>query len=276
MKDTDNLTGKSNHWITPETRSYEGFTSPDKQTVKINQDGTTVVNYYYSRNQYYLNLNGYLKQRASESFADLTETVKDINGKDVRHTFATAVVKINGVTHAKGNGVTDFYEKVYYGSTYEVTTTAKTGYTIIDNTNMLKGTVTGDTVVMPHVSINQYTVKFEPNADAGENLTATTQAVYYNRQRTLNANTFKYTGYTFAGWNTKADGTGTAYTDGQTIENLSSADGAVITLYAQWKIHTHKLKVYVSNEMLTVHLEMNGCGKMLHWNTILHIVIQAM
>ena len=248
LKDTDNLTGKSNHWITPETRSYEGFTSPDKQTVKINQDGTTVVNYYYSRNQYYLNLNGYLKQRASESFADLTETVKDINGKDVRHTFATAVVKINGVTHAKGNGVTDFYEKVYYGSTYEVTTTAKTGYTIIDNTNMLKGTVTGDTVVMPHVSINQYTVKFEPNADAGENLTATTQAVYYNRQRTLNANTFKYTGYTFAGWNTKADGTGTAYTDGQTIENLSSADGAVITLYAQWKIHTHKLKVYVSNE----------------------------
>ena len=252
LKDTDKLVGKSNHWITPETRSYEGFTSPDKQNVKISQDGTTVVNYYYSRNQYYLNLNGYLKQRVSEDFADLTETVKDINGKDVKHTFATAVVKINGSVHAKGNGVTDFYEKVYYGSTYEIVTTVKTGYTIIDNTGTLKGTVTGDTVVTPHVSINQYTVKYEPNkpskAAAGENLTAITQAVYYNRQRTLNANTFKYTGYTFAGWNTKADGTGTAYTNGQVIENLSSTDGAVITLYAQWKIHTHTITVNVRYE----------------------------
>ena len=249
---TERLSGFTDTSVTAKRLSLgNGFTYPDVQTVKVKADGTTVVNYYYSRNQYYLNLNGYLKQRVSENFADLTETVKDINGKDVKHTFATAVVKVNGSVHAKGNGVTDFYEKIYYGSTYEIITTAKTGYTIIDNTGTFKGTITGDTVVTPHVSINQYTVKYEPNKPSKATNDVTKMAdqfVYYNRQRKLTTNTYKYTGYDFTGWNTKADGTGTAYTDGQTIENLSSADGAVITLYAQWKIHTHKLKIYVSNE----------------------------
>lgn len=270
---TERLSGFTDTSVTAKRLSLgNGFTYPDVQTVKVKADGTTVVNYYYSRNQYYLNLNGYLKQRVSENFADLTETVKDINGKDVKHTFATAVVKINGSVHAKGNGVTDFYEKAYYGSTYEIITTAKTGYTIIDNTGTFKGTITGDTVVTPHVSINQYTVKYEPNKPSKATNDVTKMAdqfVYYNRQRKLTTNTYKYTGYDFTGWNTKADGTGTAYTDGQTIENLSSADGAVITLYAQWKIHTHRLKVYVSNENAdgTFGSEWLWQDKILEYNT---------
>lgn len=47
----------------------------------------------------------------------------------------------------------------------------------------------------------------------------------------LLSNTFERTDYHFAGWNTKADGSGTAYSDGQIIS--LSGD---ITLYAQWKI----------------------------------------
>lgn len=249
---TERLSGFTDTSVTAKRLSLgNGFTYPDVQTVKVKADGTTVVNYYYSRNQYYLNLNGYLKQRVSENFADLTETVKDINGKDVKHTFATSVVKVNGSVHAKGNGVTDFYEKVYYGSTYEIITTAKTGYTIIDNTETLTGTVNGDTTVAPRLSINSYTISYEPNkpSKATENLAKMSdQKIYYNREKNLTANTYKYTGYTFTGWNTKADGTGTAYSNMQAVKNLSSTDGSTITLYAQWKIHTHKLKVYVSNE----------------------------
>lgn len=249
---TERLSGFTDTSVTAKRLSLgNGFTYPDVQTVKVKADGTTVVNYYYSRNQYYLNLNGYLKQRVSENFADLTETVKDINGKDVNHTFATAVVKINGSVHAKGNGVTNFYEKVYYGSTYEIITTAKTGYTIIDNTGTLTGTVNGDTTVAPRLSINSYTISYEPNkpSKATENLTKMSdQKIYYNRERNLTENTYKYTGYDFIGWNTKADGTGTAYNNMQAVKNLFSTDGSTITLYAQWKIHTHKLKVYVSNE----------------------------
>ena len=251
---TERLSGFTDTSVTAKRLSLgNGFTYPDVQTVKVKADGTTVVNYYYSRNQYYLNLNGYLKQRTDTNgnMADLTETVGNLNGTNSTYTYATAVVKINGSVHAKGNGVTDFYEKVYYGSTYEIITTAKTGYTIIDNTGTLTGTVNGDTTVAPRLSINSYTISYEPNkpSKATENLTKMSdQKIYYNRERNLTENTYKYTGYDFIGWNTKADGTGTAYNNMQAVKNLFSTDGSTITLYAQWKIHTHKLKVYVSNE----------------------------
>jgi uncharacterized repeat protein (TIGR02543 family) len=46
----------------------------------------------------------------------------------------------------------------------------------------------------------------------------------------LTLNTFTRTGFTFNGWNTKANGAnGTSYADGSTYD--FSAD---ITLYAQW------------------------------------------
>jgi uncharacterized repeat protein (TIGR02543 family) len=45
----------------------------------------------------------------------------------------------------------------------------------------------------------------------------------------LTTNTFTRTGYTFAGWNTVANGSGTAYADGASYPFTASA-----TLYAQW------------------------------------------
>ena len=45
----------------------------------------------------------------------------------------------------------------------------------------------------------------------------------------LTANTFTKTGYTFSGWNTLANGTGTSYTDGGSYPFTANA-----TLYAQW------------------------------------------
>lgn len=52
LKTTDTLSGTTNSNITPETNNYTGFTSPDKQTTSINADGSTVIEYYYSRNKY--------------------------------------------------------------------------------------------------------------------------------------------------------------------------------------------------------------------------------
>jgi hypothetical protein len=51
------------------------------------------------------------------------------------------------------------------------------------------------------------------------------------KNHTAIANPYTNTGKTFSGWNTKADGTGTAYAAGATISNVQ----ADITLYAQWK-----------------------------------------
>ena len=79
---------------------------------------------------------------------------------------------------------------------------------------------------------NTYTIKFAANGGAG---TMSSIQATYNTGRALPANTFTRSGYTFAGWNTKADGTGKAYSNLQLVKNLSSVSGDVVTLYAQWK-----------------------------------------
>lgn len=58
----------------------------------------------------------------------------------------------------------------------------------------------------------------------------------------LEANRFKKTGYSFAGWNTKRNGTGKSYKDKAVIRDLTAVDGAVVTLYAQWKPNTYSIK----------------------------------
>lgn len=50
----------------------------------------------------------------------------------------------------------------------------------------------------------------------------------------IDPTTFTYSGYDLIGWNTKADGSGITYLNGDTINNLSSS----IVLYAVWKAST--------------------------------------
>ena len=42
------------------------------------------------------------------------------------------------------------------------------------------------------------------------------------------------TGFKFGSWNTDEDGTGTSYSDGQTVKNLTNIDGQNVILYAIW------------------------------------------
>ena len=85
--------------------------------------------------------------------------------------------------------------------------------------------------LMEYEPIN-YSISFDGNGADGEMdaITAT-----YDEEYTLTANTFTRTGYTFTGWNTEADGSGTSYEDGATVSNLTTEDGATVTLYAQWE-----------------------------------------
>ncbi len=55
--ETESFTGTTGASVTPSVKSYTGFTSPAPQTVTIKADGSTVVNYYYSRNKYTVTLN---------------------------------------------------------------------------------------------------------------------------------------------------------------------------------------------------------------------------
>ena len=74
------------------------------------------------------------------------------------------------------------------------------------------------------------------NANGGEG-TMGTQTVKPNKATALTANTFTRADYDFAGWNTEADGTGTAYVD--KAEITTDTD---ITLYAQWTLHKYHVR----------------------------------
>ncbi len=54
----DELYGKSDTSVTPAVKSYAGFTAPTKKTVNINPNGNTVVDYYYTRKSYTINVVG--------------------------------------------------------------------------------------------------------------------------------------------------------------------------------------------------------------------------
>ncbi len=71
-------------------------------------------------------------------------------------------------------------------------------------------------------------VTFDANDNSG---TTITQAVCANVPAKLAACAFSRVGYTFAGWNTEADGSGDAYADEAAVE--LDAD---LTLYAQWEM----------------------------------------
>ena len=59
------------------------------------------------------------------------------------------------------------------------------------------------------------------------------QTFTYGTAQNLTSSTFTKTGYAFKGWNTKADGTGTSYSNGQSVSNLTTTNGGTVTLYAQ-------------------------------------------
>lgn len=82
-------------------------------------------------------------------------------------------------------------------------------------------------------TINTYTVQFDGNGATGG--TTAALSCEYGKPYTLTANGFVREGYRFVGWSMAPDGTGTFYGDLVQIQNLSTGNGTVITLYAQWE-----------------------------------------
>ena len=88
--------------------------------------------------------------------------------------------------------------------------------------------------------ITNFTVKFDKNAK-GATGTVADQSFVYGTAQSLTPNTFSYVGYTFVGWNTAADGSGTSYKDNESA-NIPATE-RVVTLYAQWKAASYNVTV---------------------------------
>ena len=90
-----------------------------------------------------------------------------------------------------------------------------------------------------------YTVKFDANGGEGKlpaDITATV-----GEEFTLPTAELTKNGYDFKGWCSTADGTGSTYGAGARAKDLSTENGATVTLYAKWVLHGNWSINYVLN-----------------------------
>ena len=117
-----------------------------------------------------------------------------------------------------------------------VKATDDSAYQILAN-----GVDTPSVTLVARWTANSYTIGFDKNADDAEGSMSDLDADY-DETVTLTANSFTRTGYTFAGWNTEADGSGDAYTDGEEVTNLTDEEEGSVTLYAQWTANSYTIR----------------------------------
>ena len=104
------------------------------------------------------------------------------------------------------------------------------------NVTIPKGS-TGDRHYTANWKAHTYTIKYNGNGSTSGSTATSTHT--YGVAKNLTENGFKRTGYTFAGWNTKADGSGTSYKNTQSVKNLTASDGAIVNLYARWYVNKY-------------------------------------
>lgn len=191
--------------------------------------GNAALNLYavWKVNTYALSVDGLLDN----------ESATNING------YGTFDIYLNG-SLASGNS-SDFYQKVDYGTKYEIKNIKATaGHTYKGvHYGSLSGTVgtSGATIILAFTT-DTYTIYYNKNTtDTVENMPSN-QIKTYNQTLTLSSNIPKRIGYDFLGWATSASSTIVAYNPG-----ASYTSNAGLTLYAIWQVKTY-----------TIHFEKNA------------------
>ena len=158
----------------------------------------------------------------------------------------TIAFDANGGILPEYNNETITTKQVTYDQPYgEMPTATKTGYSfdgwylnneqITQSTNV--STAQNHTLIAQYTP-NTYTIAYDANNGTG-NMTSTPAT--YDQSAQLTANAFTRTGYTFAGWNTIRDGSGSSYADEASVTNLTSVENGTATLYAQWTPNTYTI-----------------------------------
>ncbi|MDR0795316.1 MAG: InlB B-repeat-containing protein [Tannerella sp.] len=164
-------------------------------------------------------------------------------GKAQARTHTVAFHPNNGSGAMPSSTVYDRENFVIQNNTF-----TRTGYTVTNwntapggtGTSYIPGStihdVTNDISLYAQWTINKYTVAY--NANTGERGRGATGIppdpnIDHGTSYTIKSNTFTREGYTFTGWNTAADGSGTTYQPDDSIPVTLD-----LTLFAQWKLQT--------------------------------------
>ncbi|WP_027216596.1 InlB B-repeat-containing protein [Butyrivibrio fibrisolvens] len=180
---------------------------------------------------------------ASVNSTDLGITDQNVVDKNLGVTLYAVWSSTFTVTFEE-NGGSAVDDIVYtYGSTVKFSNPTREGYTFggwytDDGTFKKKvssiGRTTGQNYTL-YAKWNpiKYTITYNKNSKSATG-SMSNQSVTYGTTVTLNTNKFTNKGSRFCCWNTKADGSGTYYNEGESVSNLVSTNNGKITLYAQW------------------------------------------
>lgn len=105
-----------------------------------------------------------------------------------------------------------------------------------DNKEIYRFTyIGGDATVTATLKPITYIIRFNQNGTGVSGTLVDKKVTYNSKNSYLPMNRFVRKDYTFLGWNTKADGTGTSFANQALIPNLTSTKDEVIIFYAQWQ-----------------------------------------
>lgn len=109
--------------------------------------------------------------------------------------------------------------------------TAASGGTQITSSSIF--TNAGNQILYAHWTPITYTIQFNSNMENTSGSVSPISLAYDAPSTKLPKNNFRKIDYIFNSWNTKANGSGTKFTDQQSVKKLATTN-ITITLYAQW------------------------------------------
>ena len=281
LADTENLTGTTDTSVTPNVKSYDGFTAPGTQTVTIAADGSTVVDYYYTRNSYTVTLgkgtgiasvtgdgtyqygasvtisaavsNGYAWDKWSDGNTEQNRTFS-MDAENMTLTAQATPISYTITYHLDGG--TDSGNPTTYTVESEAITLSnptRTGYTFAGWTGMdITGTSstvtiakgsTGDRTYTATWTANTYAINYAGMDDAQHGEHHPTTHTYDTDTPVPNPTK---DGYTFAGW--LVNGAGDAVKD---LTLSGTGYTANITLTAQWTLEVPTVELTADKNQVT-------------------------
>lgn len=114
-----------------------------------------------------------------------------------------------------------------------------TGYALDAQISNLTAEDGGSVTLYAVWKANTYSIRYYAND--GTQSSVIQPDLNYGAQYALRANSFTWKGRVFLGWAETADGA-VQYTNSEKVQNLTAENGAVVKLYAQWRLVTYQVR----------------------------------
>lgn len=202
-------------WMKSENGTEEIYTN-NQEVKNITTSGTITLYAKWIRNKYTVVYNSNAPVETVQGNMENSNFEYDVKGVIKENAYLRKGYKFKcWNTASNGTGTT-------YSNSAEV--------------NNLTDVANGIVTLYAEWTPNTYRINFNSNNGTGS---MEAQTILYDVTANLNANAFKKTGYSFASWNTKSDGTGNSYNNNAEVKNLVETDNGSITLYAIWTPNTN-------------------------------------